>query len=227
VQRVNYPKEQMHRIRYTKLSPTQISAKLTAVAAAGPACASPFTDALVGKTLQINTDGGPSLNYVFENKQKLLFSADGRPRMEAAYGTLALNNVVLVSHLIPGTQRGYNIVLDRESDLVTVMEFWFSGYQDNREVQRHLSYGYVEVKGAGRPQGPACHHQQVGGQRLSLHLWGGVFVGSEGGIRRLYERHFGGGGPGPVQTYLLSHTPNLTRFRSHPMSWLLPPAGTA
>jgi molybdenum cofactor biosynthesis protein MoaF len=152
VQRVNYPKEQMHRIRYTKLSPTQISAKLTTVAAAGPACASRFTDALVGKTLQINTDGGPSLNYVFKNKQKLLFSADGRPRTEAAYGALALNDVVLVSHLIPGTQRGYNIVLDRESGLVTVMEFWFSGYQDNREVQRHLSYGYVEVKGQDAPK---------------------------------------------------------------------------
>jgi hypothetical protein len=152
VQRVNYPKEQMHRIRYTKLSPSQISEKLTAVAAAGPACASPYTDALVGKTLQINTDGGPSLNYVFKTKHKLAVSADGHARMEVSYGALALNDVVLVSHLVPGTQQGYNVVLDLESGLVTVMELWFSGYQDNREIQRHLSYGYIEVKGKDAPK---------------------------------------------------------------------------
>ena len=41
VQRIKYPKEQMHRIRYTNLTEQQIAAKLAA-AAMGPACASPL-----------------------------------------------------------------------------------------------------------------------------------------------------------------------------------------
>lgn len=49
-----------------------------------------------------------------------------------------------------------------------------------------------------------------------VRLWGGVFVGREGGIRRLYEKHFGGGVDGPVQTYLLSHTPRLDVIRVAP-----------
>jgi hypothetical protein len=152
VRKVNYPKEQMHRIRYTKLSTTQIGEKLAPVAAAGPTCASTFTDALVGKTLQINTDGGPSLSYSFKNKHKLTVSADGHSRAEASYGALALNRVVLVSHLVPGTQQGYNIVLDLDTGLATVIETWFSGYKDSREVQRQVYYGYMEVKDKDAPK---------------------------------------------------------------------------
>ena len=43
-----YPKEQMHRIKYTKLTPEQIAGKLAAVS--GPTSASPLSDALAGKT---------------------------------------------------------------------------------------------------------------------------------------------------------------------------------
>ena len=60
-----YPKAQMHRIAYTKLTPPQIQDKLKPAAAAGPASASPLSDALAGKTLKIVTDGGPSLAYRF------------------------------------------------------------------------------------------------------------------------------------------------------------------
>ena len=44
-----YPKEQMHRIAYTKLSEGQIADKLGPVAASGPTSASPLSDVFAGK----------------------------------------------------------------------------------------------------------------------------------------------------------------------------------
>ena len=53
---------------------------------------------------------------------------------------------------MPGTQKGYSVVVDPETRLATVVEVWFSGYTDRREVQRQIDYGYVEEGGreAGR-----------------------------------------------------------------------------
>ena len=48
-----YPKEQMHRIKYTKLTPEQIAGTLAAVTA--PTSASPLSDALAGNTIKIAT----------------------------------------------------------------------------------------------------------------------------------------------------------------------------
>lgn len=152
VQRINYPREQMHRIRYTKLSPPQIAEKLGPVALTGPASASPFSDALIGRSLTIHTDNGPTLTYTFKSKNKLILVEEGHPRVEAGYGALALDQVILLSHLVPGTQKGYNIILDRNNNLVTVVELWFSGYQDNREVQRQIYYGYVGINGVDAPK---------------------------------------------------------------------------
>jgi hypothetical protein len=59
---------------------------------------------------------------------------------------------VLLSHLIPGSQRGYAVIIDQGTNLATVMELFFSGYKDNREVQRELHYGYVETKGKDVPK---------------------------------------------------------------------------
>jgi hypothetical protein len=49
-----YPKEQMHRIAYTKLTERDIGAKLAATS--GPAGVTPASGALAGKTLRIVTD---------------------------------------------------------------------------------------------------------------------------------------------------------------------------
>ncbi|MBI4521474.1 MAG: hypothetical protein HY701_11600 [Gemmatimonadetes bacterium] len=58
---VTYPKEQMHRIRYTKLTERQIGDKLVATAA-GPVSASEYSNVLAGRSLRIVTDNGPVLN---------------------------------------------------------------------------------------------------------------------------------------------------------------------
>jgi hypothetical protein len=152
VQKINYPQEQMHRIQYTKLTQTQITDKLAPAVLAGPSSASPLSDVLAGKSLKINTDGGPQLTYSFKSRSKLVLQEQGHGRIESGYGALTLDGVILFSHLIPGSQRGYTVVIDQGSNLATVMDTWFSGYEDNREVQRELHYGYVEVAGKEPPK---------------------------------------------------------------------------
>ncbi len=75
---VRYPKEQMHRIKYTKLTPEQIGAKLAAVN--GPASVSAFSNAFAGKSLKIVLDNGPSLSYRFTGNNRLsLTEGDAAP----------------------------------------------------------------------------------------------------------------------------------------------------
>ena len=150
MQKIAYPKEQMHRIAYTKLTEAQITAKLTA--APNPKSASPLSDVLVGKSLRIVTDQGPTLSYRFATNNRLnVAEGDGRA-VEAGYGALTLDHVALFTHLVPGTQRGYHVVVDQESGLATVFEVWFSGFTDNREVQREIYFGYVAETGKAAPE---------------------------------------------------------------------------
>jgi hypothetical protein len=151
VQKIKYPREQMHRIRYSKLTEQQIADKL-APAVAGPTCASPCSEALAGKSLRIVTDNGPVLSYTFKSKNKLTLAEDAGGRVESGYGALALKQIVLFSHLVPKTQRGYHVIVDTKSNLATVFEIWFSGYTDKREVQRQVHYGYVDVRGQEPPK---------------------------------------------------------------------------
>lgn len=144
-----YPREQMHRIRYTKLSPEQIAAKLAAASA--PISASPLSDVLAGTTLTIVPDGAPPLTYRFADHTRLSVSEGSGAAVQAGYGALTVDGVVLFSHLMPRTARGYTVVVDRDTGLATVVETWFNGYEDNREVQRQVSYGYVERAGTAAP----------------------------------------------------------------------------
>ena len=145
-----YPKEQMHRIVYTKLSEQQIADKLSAVS--GPTSASPLADVFAGKSIRIVTDKGPALAYTFREANRLSVAENGAGAVEAGYGALTQGNVAFVSHMIPNTQRGYAVVIDQGTNLATVFELWFSGYEDKREVQREIYYGYVEQPGQEAPK---------------------------------------------------------------------------
>ncbi|WP_404713004.1 MoaF N-terminal domain-containing protein [Sphingomonas sp. MMS24-J13] len=146
-----YPKEPMYRHAFTKLSPDQILARLGPAARAGPSSASPISDALAGKTIRIATDNGPKLTYKFASPDRLSLTENGGRAIQAGYGALTLDTIVLLAHLIPGTQRGFAVAIDRATNLTTVVELWFSGYRDNREVQREIWYGYVEQPGQDAP----------------------------------------------------------------------------
>jgi hypothetical protein len=155
--------EPMHRFKYTKLTKEQIDQKLKQ-AAGGPICVSNLSDALVGKSLKIVTDGGPVLNYVFGTKNKLRFSENEGSKTECGYGALTLKQMIFFSHMIPGSERGFNVFLDRDTNLVTVFEVWLCSdakevtrskkeyTMDPREVQRQFYFGYVDVPGKEAPK---------------------------------------------------------------------------
>ncbi len=147
-----YPKEQMHRIVYTKLSERQIADKLSKIAESGPTSASPLSDVFAGKSIRIATDKGPALAYTFKGTNRLSVAENGAGAVETGYGALIQGSVAFFSHMIPGTQRGYAVVIDQDTNLATVFELWFSGYEDNREVQREIYYGYVEQPGQEAPK---------------------------------------------------------------------------
>lgn len=157
----------MHRFKYTKLSKGQIGKKLRATES-GPECRSGLSDILAGKSLKIVTKDGPVLEYSFRNKNSLTISENGGRKVRAGYGALPLKQIVFFSHMIPNTQKGYNVFVDQDTNLATVFEVWFSSDNkektlsgkeitvDDREVQRQIYFGYVEL--AGREPPTELHH---------------------------------------------------------------------
>ncbi len=153
----------MHRFKYTKLTPQQVTEKLKA-ADAGPVSVSEFSDILAGKTLKIVTDGGPVLSYDFADKRQLTMTENGGAKVKAGYGALTLKQMVFFSHMIPGSPRGFNVFIDLKTNLATVFEIWLcsdrkeftlSGKEialDPREVQRQIYFGYVETAGKEPPK---------------------------------------------------------------------------
>ena len=147
---VKYPVQQLHRIAWTKLTQDQIGDKLRA--ANGPSSASELSDVYAGRQIKIVTGHGPALSYRFSSRNRLAVSENGAAAAEAGYGALTLGDIVFFTHLLPGTQRGYHVIVDRHTNLATVFEVWFSGYKDNREVQRQAYHGYVELSGQEPPK---------------------------------------------------------------------------
>jgi hypothetical protein len=152
----------MHRYKYSKLGKEQIASRLIPTTS-GPECASELSGILIGRSLKIVTDDGPVLSYRFKDKNKLTFSENGGASVEAGYGALTLKQMVFFSHMAPKTLKGYNVFIDLDSNLVTVIEVWFCGGKDSqgevledREVQRQIYFGYVEV--AGREPPKARHY---------------------------------------------------------------------
>ncbi len=159
----------MHRFKYTKLTKKQIAIALK-VTENGPKCASEFSDVLKGKSLKIVTQDGPVLEYAFKDKSKLTLSENGGKKIKAGYGALTLDQIVFFSHMIVEDQRGYNVYIDQDTNLVTVIEVGLSTKRqepppiggtdpivvDDREVQRQIYFGYIEMKGEAPPE--ELHH---------------------------------------------------------------------
>jgi hypothetical protein len=148
----------MHRFKYTKLTEKQIARKLGATVN-GPKSVSGFSDVLAGKSLKIVTDNGLALSYSFKSKNKLTLSENSETPIDAGYGALTLKQMVFFSHMVPGTLKGYNIFVDFDTNLVTVFEVWFCGGKDSqdqvlddREVQRQIYFGYVDIAGQNPPK---------------------------------------------------------------------------
>jgi len=156
----------MHRYQYTKLTRDQIGRALRSTEG-GPTSASEFSNLLAGRSLKIVTRDGPVLEYDFGSNRRLSLSENGGGNVSAGYGELTLNQMVFFSHMIPGAQKGYNVFIDQDTNLVTVFEVWLSSgivqnagspnefTLDDREVQRQIYFGYVDD---GRDAPENLHH---------------------------------------------------------------------
>ena len=94
----------------------------------------------------------------------MTLSENGSSKVQAGYGALSIKQGVLFSHMIPGAQKGYNVYVDLETNLVTVIEVWLSSGRkevtlsnkeivaENREVQREIYFGYLDVAGKKPPE---------------------------------------------------------------------------
>jgi hypothetical protein len=142
----------MHRLAYTKLTEAQIGAALAPVARSGPAHASPLSDHFAGKSIKIVTDKGLTLAYTFGSVNQLTVSENGGAAVAAGYGAHQLAELFFFAHLIPGTLRGFAVVVDHKTHLATIFEVWFGGFEDKREVMREIHQGFIEMPGTPAPK---------------------------------------------------------------------------
>ncbi len=169
-----YPDEPLYRCDWSALSDGAMQSALDDVVGTGPECASELDLRFAGKVLQIVTDDGPSLSYRFITGTRLRLSENGGDAIVAGCGVLTLGPVTFLAHLIPGTLRGYVVVMDRTTRLATVMELWFGGHERKREVMRAISFGYVYEEGAEVPEGRHAVSNRVEGKALHWTQDGGA-----------------------------------------------------
>ena len=166
----------MFRINYTRLNKKQIEDVLSNITP--PVCASGFCKCLTGKSLRIVLDKlpveGPVLEYEFLTETKLRLKENGSAAVECDYGALSLDNITLFSHMVPGTKKGYSVIVNWKTTVVTAFEMWFIDHEGtaidtakeifkhgdngklgafvNREVQRQYYFGFYEAPGHEPPE---------------------------------------------------------------------------
>ena len=165
----------MYRINYTNLNKKQVESILSK--GTTPTTATAFCTRLAGKSLTIKLDKlpveGPTLEYEFHCEKKLTLKENGGEGIECEYGALTLKDITLFSHMIPGTKKGYVVIVNWKTTVVTAFEMWFIDYEGkdidttktfydvtsagalgaylNREVQRQYYFGYFEEPGKTPP----------------------------------------------------------------------------
>lgn len=165
----------MFRINYSKLDKKQVESILAKGAA--PVGLTEFCTRLVGKKLKIVLDKlpveGPVLEYEFPSATMLTLKENDGAAVPCGYGAYSLKDITLFSHMVNGTKRGYTIIINWKTSVVTAYEMWFIDYEGevidtakviykvqdvgklkpfvNREVQRQSYFGYIEEPGKTPP----------------------------------------------------------------------------
>ena len=156
--------------KYNPMTDAEVSAKIDAQRKAeGCSCG-----CLAGKSFKAHLEGEfapQQLDYEFVDKDNLVFTENGT-RYEAPYTAISYGKVVLFTHLVPGTTRGWHIVLDTKTNALTAFETWFGitvkvgmdlsgqrpplGTRDiPREIQREYYFGWADF---GTNEKPAKLH---------------------------------------------------------------------
>jgi len=166
----------MFRIDYKQLNKKQVEDVLAK--SAPPACASAHCGVFSGKTMKIILDKlpveGPVLEYEFLSDSKLSLKENGGAAVSCDYAAQSMKDFTLFTHMVPGTKKGYTVIVDRKTQGAAVFEMWFIDYEGdvpdttktliqmgeagkrdpfvNREVQRQYYLGYVEEIGKAPPE---------------------------------------------------------------------------
>ena len=121
----------MYRINYSRLGLDEVRSAV--LGGGGPVSASGLSCALVSKDISFELDDDgvapPSLRYSFKSENRLVLTENGGEPVECAYGALELGSYVLLTHMVPGTLRGYTAVLDTATGRAAVTEMWFIDHE--------------------------------------------------------------------------------------------------
>ncbi len=125
---------------------------------------------LAGKSFSAKLEGKfapQQLDYKFIDADTLEFTENGT-KYTAPYTAISYGKVVIVTHLVPETSRGWHLILDKETKAITVFETWFGitvpvgmdlmgqrppqGYRDiPREIQREYYFGWADFGDNEKP----------------------------------------------------------------------------
>lgn len=131
---------------YNNISKDYIADKLGAKPKA--VSASALTEKLAGKNIKVILDNGTTLAYDFKTCCEVVLTENGGEAITCAYSALDLRELNLVTLMIPGALRGFNLIFNEKTGLATVFEVWFGIYERSlREVRREIYQGYVESYG--------------------------------------------------------------------------------
>ncbi len=128
---------------------------------------------LAGKSFKARLEGEfapEQLDYEFLCAENLVVIENG-VRYEAPYSAISKGHVTIFTHLIPGTTRGWHVVLDWKTNALTAFETWFGitvpvglplgggpnskplYYRDiPREVQRQYYFGWADFGSNEKPE---------------------------------------------------------------------------
>ena len=126
---------------------------------------------LAGKAFKAVLEGEfapQQLEYVFKDGETLTFTENGET-FEAPYSAMTLGHTTLFSHLVPGTTRGWHIILEWKTKAIVAFETWFGvsvpvggdlfgmrkpdHYREvPREVQRQYYFGWADFGNNEKPE---------------------------------------------------------------------------
>ena len=136
-----------------------------------PAPAGKSCGCLAGLKFAVKLEGEfapKTLKYEITD-EKTLKVKEGNKTWTTAYGAVSQGPITVLSHLIPGTDRGWHLVIDRRTWAVTAFETWFgisvpvggSLYGDKkpdhfrdipREIQRQYYFGWIDKGDNKKPE---------------------------------------------------------------------------
>ncbi len=152
--------------QYDPLTPAYVDEKVMAAGAAkGESC-----PCLKGMKFSVKLEGKfapKKLAYEIKDEKELKVTENGK-KYTGPYAAVSQGPITILTHLIPGTSRGWHLVIDRRTWAVTAFETWFGvtvtvgrptpGSKEPlptrdcpREIQREFYFGWIDKGDNAKP----------------------------------------------------------------------------